>query len=287
MNKEICKTVLEHRQQLVPALFTERQVNLVQKYLDRQKLTPGEQTYLYSAIRRKMDALRSLQEEYYITGEGIKPERVEKAKQILKKLKYPRAFISGSFLFKEKYNDIDIFVVGRQRKQYQKGKKQFIFLTWNDLSKPIFFSSATCSVSTFSLTSIKPDLRRTSFEEILLSYEVGINEILDNDDQKTLRYILNYYYLNVHRRILSSSGLDQEMSLLLTLPSHQRIAKVNSMMKDILINSFSERYLETRMDKFIQNLKKLKENYPNDNLDIYLYLAEEIKHESRRAQTEA
>lgn len=284
MNQELCKTVVEHRKDLVPALFTERQVNLVQKYVLQQKLTPGEQSYFYSAIRRKMEALNSVRQEYYVTGTNMIPERVEQAEHILRGLEYKKAFISGSFLFKKEYGDIDIFIVGKNRKQYQKGKKQFIFLTWKDLSKPIFFSSTTYSVSTFSLLDVKPDLRRTAFEEILLSYELSINEILDNDDQKTLRYLINYYHINVHKRIPNSFELDAELSSLISFSQRERILKINLMAKEIFLSAFSPRYLSSKMRQFIQTIKKLKEQYPPENLDVYLQLAEVVQHGCRVAE---
>ncbi len=287
MNKIICKTVLEHQDAFVPHLFTRNQVGVLNKYLQQTPLTPTEKAYLYSTIKRKIEALSLLREEFYVQGEGMIPKRVEEAKEILKGLHKGRAFISGSFLFKEEYQDIDIFIVGRKREQYQQGKKQFIFLTWSDLAKPIFFPSVSYCVSTFSLAEVKPDLRRTNFEELLLSYEVSINEIIENDDQKTLRYILNYYYINVQKRVLNSSVLDKELTLLISQPYQQKIAKVNALMKELLIASFSGRYLYTKMSDFIRTVRKLKEEYSTNNLDIYLSLAEGVKNESRISQAEA
>src|SRR3989338_3796070 len=123
MDKKMCKLIIERKAQLVPTIFTKTQITLLEAYLTEKPLTSSQKSYLYSTIKKKIDALASLQQESYITGQNMIPERVEQAKQILKELGYPKAFISGSFLFKEKYNDIDVFVISSKRKAYRVANK--------------------------------------------------------------------------------------------------------------------------------------------------------------------
>src|SRR3989338_11316277 len=103
MNEYLLKIAIENREKLIPVLFTRKQMALIEKYLNRQSMAKSEKAYLYSAIKKKADALSVFWREFYINGHGMIPEREEEAKEILKGMNI-RAYISGSFLFSEKYN---------------------------------------------------------------------------------------------------------------------------------------------------------------------------------------
>lgn len=281
MNKEICEIVLEHRNQLVPALFTERQVNIVQKYLNHQKLTPGERTYFYSAIRRKMEALRSLREEYYITGEGMRPERVEKAKQILKELNFGKAFISGSFLYKKEYNDIDIFVISNRRKSYRREHIHFTHILEKDLQRPLFVSIAKYSVSTSPL-KIQPSRRREQFDDLLFLYQWVINQILENEDQKEIRDLLLSYSVHLKQDIPDARSLDYQTQEIKSLSKNSRIKKINWLVGKILLKIYSPRYLYSALSRFIKNITEMGRDYRTKNIPILLNFAKEVRHECRR-----
>ena len=70
MNENISKKILEHKNLFVPALFTDKQVNIMEKQLKKQSLTKTEQTYLYTTIKKKIDALQTLQEQFFVRGTG-------------------------------------------------------------------------------------------------------------------------------------------------------------------------------------------------------------------------
>ena len=100
-------------------------------------------------------------------------------------LNEPHAFISGSFLYKEDYNDIDIFIIGRRRRRYYEGKKHFTVIPEKDLNKPIFISAAMYSIATFNpVKSIQK--QRVHLEEILFLYQWLINQIFDKEDLKII-----------------------------------------------------------------------------------------------------
>lgn len=283
MDKYICKKVLEHKQQFIPHLFTVKQIKLLEKYLTQKKLTNTEKTNLYSTLKKKIEALGILKEEYYVRGIEMIPERVERAKEILKELNYENAFISGSFLFKRDYGDIDIYVIGRTRKQYHLGKRQFIFITEKELKTPLFFSAAVYSVSTFPV-KVKPIIKKVKISEIMFTYQVSINEILDNDDQKTLRHLLFYYYLYVKKKIVDSHALYISWKELLILPRKERIQKINQLTQEILCALYSSRYLYIGASKFQHTTTKLMKEYSTNNLPIYNNFAQEVKNECRRAE---
>lgn len=285
MNSEICKTILDHRAQLVPAIFTKRQVDLVQKYSQHQKFTPSEQAYFYSAIRRKMEALSSLQEEYYVTGTEMLPERIKQAKKILKELGYEKAFISGSFLFKKKYNDLDIFIVRKRRKSFHKGKQHFTFITPKDLHQPIFVSAAKYSVANFPAV-VKTDLSKNKADDLLFIYQWVINQVLEGEDQKELRDLLLQYSLQVEKKVPDARSLDLNVQEFKMLPQDERINEVNLIVRETLLKMYSTRYLYQIISKFQRNIQELGKEYKTDNIPIFLSFAKGVKNECGRAQTQ-
>ena len=77
---------------------------------------------------------------------GIKEvaeEREKKAEKILNSLPYRYCFIVGSFLFKEKYKDIDVFVITRSKKEV-KLKNKYVNITrldFNNLYSLLYHSA--------------------------------------------------------------------------------------------------------------------------------------------------
>ncbi len=283
MDIEICKKILEHRQQLVPALFTLRQVSLIQKYTSHQKLTASERTYFYSDIRRKMEALHAFREEYYITGVDMISKRVDEAKNTLKKLKYERAFISGSFLYKKEYNDIDIFIMSTRRKSYRKGNRHFTFITESDLHKPLFSSAARYSVATFPAV-VNAVSKRQKLDAILFTYQWIINQILEKEDQKELRDLIFQYFLYVRNEILDARSLDLQVQEIKNLPQEQKIDRVNALTKELILKIYSFKYVYSVLLEFTKSIKKMGEEYKTANIPIFLHFAKEVQHECRRSQ---
>ncbi|GEM_PF-3952737 len=111
--------------QLVPALFTAHQFELLHKKQKNIMLSLSEKNEFSRAISRKMNGIYALMQKNtsskYIYGrETILPTRLTEALSLLKK--YTRKFknkhiiIMGSFLYNKKYNDIDIIVISKYEK---------------------------------------------------------------------------------------------------------------------------------------------------------------------------
>jgi len=282
MNEKILNMVLEHKALFVPHLFTERQAGIIQQYLHKKPLTSTEKAYLYSTVKRKAAALSILKEENYIHGGEMIPERVEEAKKILQGLNEPHAFISGSFLYKEDYNDIDIFIIGRRRRSYYEGKKHFTVIPEKDLNKPIFISAAMYSIATFNpVKSIQK--QRVHLEEILFLYQWLINQIFDKEDLKELRDLLLWHSLHTEKRIIDSRSLDLQAQDIKKLPFKDKIQKINCITKEILFAIFSVKYLYNAISGFFHSIKKMGEEYKTPNIPIFLDFAREVQHECRRA----
>lgn len=288
MNKNICKIIINNRAQFTPHLFTEKQVTLMQKHLQNKRLTNTEKTYLYSTIKNKIAALQLLKEEWHITGKDMIPERIEEAKQILKELNAEKAFISGSFLYAKEYNDIDIFIVGKRRKQKHEGKMHLIYISEKRLAHPITLSCLQYAVSTFSSHGITPVIKKPDYGELVMAYETVINEILDNDDQKMLRDLLFEYSLQIKKEVLDSFSLHKEFNIIKNMPQKQKIEIVNNMIKEMLLQLYSKRYVYDMLSWFVKQLKKNIEEYKaNENLIIYHKVLGDVKNECRRAQATA
>lgn len=283
MDEKILNIVLEHRKLFVPSLFTHRQVDLIRKYSRHEMLNNTEKTYLYSAIKRKIDALKTLREDFYITGGEMIPERVEKAKKILTTLNESKAFISGSFLFNKKYNDIDIYVVSKRRKSYYRHDLHFTFITKSDLQKPLFVSAIKYSVATFHLL-IKPIIKRHPFGELFFTYQWVINQVLEQEDQKEIRNVIFQYNLQVHQKILNARELDTIFKEVKIMPNEKKISEINRMTKAILLVTFSKKYLYNILSVQLRSTEKMKEEYDTDNIPIFLNFIKEVQDECRRVE---
>ena len=210
-------------------------------------------------------------------------ERVKEAKEILKEIGRD-SFVSGSFLFSKEYNDIDVYVISNKRKQYNKGKKHFIFITKEDLKKPIFVSAAKYCVSNFSI-DMEPKIERPNFDDLIMTYEQAIIEILDNDDQKMIRELIFQHRMLIHNEVLDSLSLNNVFNEIKKMRKDEKIKYVNILAKDLLLKLYSKKYIYNEISPFITRLKKESEEYEaNDNLRIYIEMLSEVKHESRRAK---
>ncbi len=284
MNKKILEKILEN-QKAFKSIFTERQISVINKYIKKKNLTSTEKTYLYTSIKKKVQALSLLHEEFYINGKNMIPKRVEQAKNILKHID-KRAFVSGSFLYSEKHEDIDIFMIAKKRRQFKVDNKHYVLITEKDLQNPLFYSTLLYSVSNF-ITEIKPSIKRIDYSEILLVYENAVNEILDNDDQKDARRLIFYYNHQAKNKVLDSRELDLEFKKFLTSDQNERIRMVNQMVKEILKKNFSKDYLYNELSSFVKRLRRdIAEYKKNENLIIYKDLFNEVKNECRRTKAE-
>ena len=107
------------KDRIVPTLFTEHQFQLIQKKFSKKVLSASERNEFSRVVSRKMCAVYALVgKEYasiFVSGaEKIIPERLVVAKKYLsdfsRKFKGHHMFITGSFLYSKKYNDIDVFI---------------------------------------------------------------------------------------------------------------------------------------------------------------------------------
>lgn len=126
-------------------------------------------------------------------NEPLLNERIQEAEEILNQIPAKYSFITGSFLYKEKYRDIDIFVVSRSKKETKlKNKKvKITFIDFNDLYS-LFYHSVSKSCIAKNILPHKP------LKVTLSDYWHVVNEaiptLLNKKDtfHKNVRFLILY-----------------------------------------------------------------------------------------------
>jgi len=149
---------------------------------------------------------------YNPNDEEIVKERIEEAELILNQIHARHCFISGSFLYKEKYNDIDIFIITRSKKEFKiKNKKAKInIIDFNDLYSLFYHSVSKSCIS-------KNILPRKTLKVTLADFWSVINEVVPTImNQKTtyhkeVRSLLLYAEYFKTGNILDTFQLDRKI----------------------------------------------------------------------------
>ena len=140
-------------------------------------------------------------------------ERIKQAEHILQQIPAKYCFITGSFLYKEKYKDIDIFIISRTKKEIKinNPKVNITILDFNDLHS-IFYHSLSKSCIAKNILPQKP------LKVTLADYWHVINEaiptILNQKDKyhKDIRFLILYtQYFNT-KEVLDSFQLTNKIA---------------------------------------------------------------------------
>ena len=83
---------------------------------------------------------------YNPQNQKVLKERIRLAEELLSQIPAKYCFITGSFLYKEKYNDIDVFVISRSKKEFKvkNEKVKITIIDFNDLYS-LFYHSVSKS----------------------------------------------------------------------------------------------------------------------------------------------
>ena len=224
-------------------------------------------------------------ESLYISGsENIKAERLEEAKKLVSEYgaKYGNVFVSGSFLFSQNYNDIDIFIIRtRGYKEEWKNNLHLIHISESRISKPIFQSAALISVSNFPILR-KISKKRPKLDDLMSDYHEAVIEKMKNEKKnEAARRIIFDYYLLVGDKLLNAKEL-KELTNLISLE------KIDGMMREICTNIFSKKYLYIGLHEYIKTLdESIKNITPNNHLLRYKTNYEAMIYERRRGKAKA
>ncbi len=140
-------------------------------------------------------------------------ERIQEAEEVLTQIPAKYSFITGSFLYKEKYKDIDVFVVSRSKKEIKlKNKKvKITFIDFNDLYSLFYHSiSKSCVAKNF--------LPHKPLKVTLSDYWHVINEaiptLLNEKDtfHKNVRFLILYTEYFKTEDILDTFQLNEKIN---------------------------------------------------------------------------
>jgi len=264
--------ITENEKLLEKRIFTKLQLEILKKKLQKKELNSNEKTYYYKYIKPKLKAILALFDisDINIMGrEHMIESRILEAVKILKKMqkkhKNKKIMISGSFLFSKKYNDIDVFVFTKYKKEdYKTGKIEVNFLPESALGSLLFSSISQMSVSNFKFTR-KIDFK-IDIKEIMTMYETLIIFALQKDDYKQeLRNLLLRLKYTSSQVILNP----KQLSIAVKNINPQNICEIISQVfiNDIGFLSKQEKFV---LNDRINSYEELEKEYPNSNKELYL-----------------
>lgn len=255
-------------------LFTKIQLSTLKKKLLKKQLNSNEKTYYYKFIKPKIKAMmtffniheNNINGEEYILKERLK-EATELIKKVEKRYKHKKILISGSFLFSKKYNDIDIFIFTKYKKNdYIKGKIHITFLQESALSSIFFNSLSQISVSNFAHT------QKTEFniniKDVLQTYELLINSILNKEEYgKLLRdFILQTEVISKEVVLNPKQLFDIKAKM-----KHKNVNVLSNILVNALNLTYNKNLLKKTLQTHIKDYRKLLQEYTAaKNLGIYI-----------------
>ena len=139
-------------------------------------------------------------------------ERIAEADKILNEVKARTVFITGSFLFKKEYKDIDVFIITRSKKEF-KSKNPKVKITKIDFNKlhSLFYHSISKSCIAKNILP-KKQLRVTAADFWNITNEAVpmiFNE--KKNFRKDIRYLILYIEYFLKGEILDSYTLSQKV----------------------------------------------------------------------------
>ena len=171
------------------------------------------------------------------------PERIKQAEIFLQKIPARYCFITGSFLYQQHYNDIDIFVLSRTKQKLipPHPKAKITIIDFNDLSS-LFYHSITKSGVAKNILPIK------SLKVTLSDYWQVINEavptIMNQKDKyrKEVRFLILYTQYFKTKQILDSYELAHRINQFKNY--HDLFHYINKEVPPIISNHNKRSYLK-------------------------------------------
>ena len=125
--------------------------------------------------------------------ENIIKERIQEANNLLSQIKARHCFITGSFLYKEKYKDIDIFIITRSKKKIKINNKKakITIIDFNELYS-LFYHSISKSCISKNILPKKPLKITISDYWNIINEAVPILLNQKNKYHKDIRFLILY-----------------------------------------------------------------------------------------------
>ncbi len=242
---------------LVPYIFTQNYFNILKAKMENKRLSENERYYYNHFIKKKLHGMLELLDiTHAINGkEFIRKGRLRKAVSLIKKYsrkhKNMKVLISGSFLYSEKYNDIDIFVISRYNKEdYRKGRVHVNYVP-KEIEETLFFKSIS-AISVANFKSAKEQIKEEiKLDDILHLYELITLLIMQKDDyvQELRDLILRAEYAS-NKVVLNSMQLKVITEKIIRNKNPVKI--INKYLITKVISSYNVSVLKRVLNKFIE-----------------------------------
>ena len=208
--------------------------------------------YIYWDLIEKFIYLYKISNRMFVYNphnEKILANRIKKAETLLKQIPTKHCFITGSFLYKKNYNDIDIFVITRsKRKLSVHDKKAKITIVDFNNQHSLFYHSISKSCISKSLLPTKP------LKVTISDYWGVINEsvptIINHPRKlsKNIRFLILYTEFFKTGEILDTYQLDKAV---IKFTTHQKVLdyikmEVPAIIKNKIKHSYIKRFFYTQ-----------------------------------------
>ena len=189
--------------------------------------------------------------------------RIKEAEALLNQIPAKYCFITGSFIHQKKYQDIDLFIITRSKKEFKNKKVKITILDFNDLHSLFYHSiSKTCLA--------KNILPKKPLKVTLSDYWQVINEaiptLLNQKDKfhKDVRFLILYTEYFKTNQVLDTYELNQKIKQFKDY--HQILEYIKKEIPEIINKkikrSYSKRFFYTQAGFY----KDVKDKYDAQNI---------------------
>lgn len=146
-------------------------------------------------------------------SERIITERAKEAQALLEEIPARHCFITGSFIYKEKYKDIDVFVVTRSKKEIRLSnmKAKVTIIDFNDIYSLFYHSVAKCCIAK-NILPTKP--LKVTISDYWHVVNEAVPTLLNQKDKyhKDVRFLVLYTEYFRTGGILDTYQLDRKIN---------------------------------------------------------------------------
>ncbi len=198
-------------------------------------------------------------------NEGVIKERIKEAEDILSQISVKHCFITGSFLFKKNYRDIDIFVISRTKTKIKVNNKKarVVVMDFNDLYS-LFYHSISKSCIAKDILPMKPLKVTVSDYWQVINEAVPVLMNQKNKFHKNIRFLILYTEYFRIGEVLDSVQLDKAISAFKNYGKILNYIKkeIPKIIKKNMTESYARRFFYTQAGFY----KDIKEEYDAQNI---------------------
>jgi hypothetical protein len=202
---------------------------------------------------------------YNPNNETVLKERIEEAEQILNQIPAKYCFITGSYLYKKNYNDIDIFVITRSKKRIrvENKKAKITIIDFNDLHS-LFYHSISKSCLAKSV------LPKKSIKVTISDYWQVINEAVPTILNQKNKYHKDIRYLVLYTEFFKNSGVLDTFQLEQKIKQFKSYKSILKYIHDYVPNIINKNAKKSYLKKFFYTqagfYKDIKDQYDAQNI---------------------